>query len=107
MNLKDALTMARAGFPHGACPDGFADCNAARVIAEAVAIPEVLSREFLGRAVREQWVRWAKSQPSPKPSWLAPYDELSEADKEADRQIGEHIYLLTKLYMNASAGDAR
>lgn len=48
-------------------------------------------RETLGRFVREAWVRWAETQPSPKPSWLVPYDELFEADKEADRQIGEAI----------------
>lgn len=48
-------------------------------------------RDTLGRFVREAWVRWAESQPEPKPSWLLPYDELSEADKEADRQIGEAL----------------
>ena len=48
-------------------------------------------REQLGRFVREAWVRWAETQPNPKPSWLAPYDELSEPDKEADRQIGEAL----------------
>ncbi len=48
-------------------------------------------RDTLGRFVREAWVRWAETQPEPKPSWLLPYDELSEADKEADRQIGEAI----------------
>jgi hypothetical protein len=49
------------------------------------------SRDELGRFVREAWVRWAQRQPAPKPSWLVPYDELSEADKEADRQIGETV----------------
>jgi hypothetical protein len=48
-------------------------------------------RDTLGRMVREAWVRWAQTQPSPKPSWLVPYDELSEPDKEADRQIGETV----------------
>ncbi len=48
-------------------------------------------RDQLGRFVREAWVRWAKTQPSPKSSWLVPYDDLSEPDKEADRQIGETI----------------
>lgn len=48
-------------------------------------------RDVLGRRVREAWVDWAKRQPSPKPSWLVPYDELSEPDKEADRQIGEAL----------------
>jgi hypothetical protein len=48
-------------------------------------------RDQLGRFVREAWVRWAETQPSPKASWLLPYDELSEPDKEADRQIGEAV----------------
>ena len=53
--------------------------------------PIPYDRDTLGRFVREAWVRWAEMQPSPKPSWLLPYDELSEADKEADRQIGETV----------------
>ena len=48
-------------------------------------------RDVLGRMVREAWVRWAEAQPEPKPSWLVPYAELEEVDKEADRQIGESI----------------
>jgi hypothetical protein len=48
-------------------------------------------RDELGRFVREAWVRWAKTQPNPKPSWLVDYDDLDEADKEADRQIGEVV----------------
>ena len=48
-------------------------------------------RDTLGRMVREAWVRWAEMQPNPKPSWLVPYDDLAEADKEADRQIGEAV----------------
>ena len=50
------------------------------------------SRDDLGRRVREVWVNWAKSQPSPKASWLVSYDELIEADKEADRMIGEALW---------------
>lgn len=53
--------------------------------------PIPYDRDTLGRMVREAWVRWAEMQPSPKPSWLVPYDELAEPDKEADRQIGEAI----------------
>ena len=53
--------------------------------------PLPFHRDALGRMVRTVWVRWAQTQPSPKPSWLLPYDELSEPDKEADRQIGEAI----------------
>jgi len=48
---------------------------------------------MLGRIVREAWVAWASEQPEPKPSWLVPWDELSESDKEADRRIGEAVAL--------------
>ena len=48
-------------------------------------------REGLGRVVRNAWIRWAEKQPNPKPSWLVPYFMLNEADKEADRQIGEAV----------------
>jgi hypothetical protein len=50
-----------------------------------------MDRDRLGRVVREAWIEWAKEQPNPKPSWLVPYDELSEPDKEADRRIAEGI----------------
>jgi hypothetical protein len=53
--------------------------------------PLPFDRDTLGRLVREAWVRWAQTQPNPKPTWLAPYDDLPEPDKEADRQIGEAI----------------
>lgn len=52
----------------------------------------ISTRDGLGRLVRDAWIRWAKQQPNPKASWLAPYDELSEPDKEADRQIGETVF---------------
>lgn len=50
-------------------------------------------RDRLGRLVRELWINWAANQPSPKQSWLVEYDELSEADKEADRVIGYGLFL--------------
>ena len=50
-----------------------------------------MDRDKLGRIVREAWIVWAKTQPNPKESWLVPYDNLSESDKEADRQIGEAV----------------
>ncbi len=53
--------------------------------------PLPFSRDDLGRMVREAWVRWAQTQPNPKPTWLVPYEELAEPDKEADRQIGEAV----------------
>lgn len=52
----------------------------------------VVDRDYGGRLVREAWVRWALTQPNPKPTWLVPYDELSEPDKEADRQIAEALW---------------
>ena len=48
-------------------------------------------RDTLGRVVRDAWIAWARTQSDPKPSWLVPYDKLSEDDKEADRQIAETV----------------
>lgn len=99
MDFGKAVEVLRQGFNHGACPDQWEDCNAARAI---VAELGAIDRESLARHVREAWVRWAQQQPTPKPSWLVPYDSLSEDDKEADRQIGEHIYILTKMYCDVT-----
>lgn len=49
-------------------------------------------REYLGRLVRKEWIKWAREQPSPKASWLVPWEGLSEPDKEVDRRIGERLY---------------
>jgi hypothetical protein len=51
------------------------------------------TRDWLGREVRQAWILWARTQDprTAKPSWFVPYDQLSEADKEADRQIGERL----------------
>ena len=49
------------------------------------------SRDDLGRVVRDAWIAWARTQPNPKPSWLVPYRDLAEPDKEADRLIGEAV----------------
>jgi hypothetical protein len=51
----------------------------------------VEGREQLGMRVREVWIEWAKEQPAPKPSWLVPWEGLSEPDKEVDRRIGERL----------------
>lgn len=48
-------------------------------------------REELGKVVREAWIKWAKTQPNPKPSWLVPWEGLSEPDKEADRCIADGL----------------
>lgn len=53
--------------------------------------PLPADRELLGKLVRDAWIRWAQKQPNPKPNWLTPWEELSESDREVDRQIGEAI----------------
>lgn len=50
-----------------------------------------MDREHLGKRVREVWIAWAKTQPHPKQSWLVPWDELAEPDREVDRMIGETL----------------
>ncbi len=54
-------------------------------------MPELPDRDALGRLVRETWVQWAQSQTIPKKTWLLSYDQISENDREADRQIGEAV----------------
>ena len=49
-------------------------------------------RDRLGRRVREIWIVWAREQPNPKASWLVPYDDLTEPEKEVDRRIGAAIW---------------
>ncbi len=51
-------------------------------------------REALGRKVRTVWVTWAREQPNPKPSWLVPWEDLDELDREVDRRIGETLYAM-------------
>lgn len=53
-------------------------------------LPEDL-REQLGRLVRLEWIRWAQEQPDPKPTWLMPWEDLREPDREVDRLIGERL----------------
>ena len=48
-------------------------------------------REALGRMVRDEWVKWAREQPNPKPSWLLPWEELTEPEREVDRRIGVRV----------------
>lgn len=54
-------------------------------------IPALADRDFWGSLVRELWVAWAREQTDPKPSWLVPWGELCEADREADRRIGTGV----------------
>lgn len=66
-----------------------------------------MTRDLLGELVRDAWVRWAKKQPAPKPHWLAPWSELGESDREADRQIGQAVALLTIAHWTAHAASHR
>lgn len=51
-------------------------------------------REELGKAVRSAWVAYCQETGDTKPSHLAPWEELSEWDKEADRRIGTAIAVM-------------
>lgn len=48
-------------------------------------------REYLGRIVRDVWVKWASEQPNPKPHHLDPWEVLPPEIQEVDRRIGEAI----------------
>lgn len=63
-----------------------------QVPAESAETWQVLDREALGKQVRSVWIKWAREQSSPKPSWLLSWDELTEPDKEVDRRIGETLW---------------
>lgn len=60
-------------------------------------------RELVGRLVRQVWVRWAREQPDPKPSWLRPWEELDDDQREADMRIGAALF--DAGYQAASSGD--
>jgi hypothetical protein len=50
-----------------------------------------ITRDQLGRIVREAWVEWAREQPGAKPSWLTGWDDLDEGQREVDVRIGEAV----------------
>jgi hypothetical protein len=49
-------------------------------------------RELFGRLVRQVWVEWAKEQPNQKPSWLLPWEELDDGQREVDMRIGAELF---------------
>lgn len=51
-------------------------------------------REELGKRVRQIWVDYCREIGDTKPAHLAPWEELSETDKEVDRRIGEQLFML-------------
>ncbi|MEV0826414.1 hypothetical protein [Nonomuraea rubra] len=38
------------------------------------------------------WVEWAREQSDPKPSWLLPWEELDDGQREVDMRIGEALF---------------
>lgn len=68
-----------------------------------VEVCDAVNREFLGKLVRMEWVKWAREQPTPKQSWLLPWDELTEPEREVDRRIGESIWKFARHLKKASA----
>lgn len=49
-------------------------------------------REFLGRTVRAAWLAYCKETGrTDKPSYVASWEDISEWDREVDRQIGEAV----------------
>lgn len=53
---------------------------------------EGTSRERHGKRVREIWVAWANEQPDAKPSWLVPWEDLDDAQREVDMRIGAGLW---------------
>jgi len=57
--------------------------------------------EQLGKVVRDAWVKWAKTRPEAKPSWLVEWEALPSSDpqREVDILIGQAVsnFLLEKL----------
>jgi hypothetical protein len=49
-------------------------------------------RELVGRLVRQVWIEWASEQDDPKPSWLLPWEDLDDGQREVDMRIGEKLY---------------
>jgi hypothetical protein len=66
-----------------------------------------IQRETLGQLVRSVWARWAESQDNPKPSWIVGWESLEESQKEADRMIGEQLFLATLLCVSAYFGSPK
>lgn len=50
-------------------------------------------RELLGKKVRRIWIDWANEQADPKPSWLVPWERLSDRYRDVDIRIGVELYL--------------
>lgn len=54
-------------------------------------LPIMYNREDGGRLLRYYWEERARTHPHPKESWLIPWPELGEWDKETDRYLWDHL----------------
>jgi hypothetical protein len=66
-------------------------------------LPPDEQREHFGRLVRDAWVLYCLETGDTKPSHIAPWDDLSEWDKEADRRIGDAFVDIIALAVGAIA----
>lgn len=102
----DRLRANRSDVPREVRAGGAAE-RVRRTLMQAVheaGNPQAL-RERLGRIVREVWVEWAREQPSPKASWLVPWEGLNEPDREVDRRIGERLFAEGRRAGDVPAGE--
>ena len=64
------------------------------------------TREHFGKLVRETWVAWASGQPDPKPSWLVPWEELDDGQREVDMRIGAAVAAAESVRWRSALQDA-
>jgi hypothetical protein len=41
-------------------------------------------------------VEWAREQPNPKPSWLLPWEDIDDGQREVDMRIGAALFAAGK-----------
>jgi hypothetical protein len=44
-----------------------------------------------GKLVRTVWMNWGREQPDPKHSWLVPWEDLGDPQREVDMRIGDAV----------------
>lgn len=50
-----------------------------------------MTAEGYGPLVRKVFSAWARVQPNPKPSWLTPWNGLTDPEREVDILIGDAV----------------
>jgi hypothetical protein len=64
------------------------------------------AREQRGQTVRETWVTWAKRQRAPKHSWLVPWCNLDDGQREVDMLIGDALTAAERERVRVAATEA-